>query len=561
MARMNFFAKETQIKSKTVVRYISRSPRVPCVARCIEGCERETLDKTTSHPTKLQTTAAKSLVITTNGLNLRFPNVLFAASCVVSTLAHAGSVPYADTEINDAIINKPAEIRLGFEQTTLPGNEAMGMVGASYLIQVATGFYFGPAAYGAITGHRGGFFTVGGEVEWHQHLVSKLVMEAGVYGGGGGGGSSPAGGGLMIRPHVDLLWDFGGYHAGISASNVRFPNGSINSNQVGLMFSADSDFSYSSPNHVGQQVDFQGPSGMGFDRVLITTGVYKPRSGTTSSNIGYVGARLEQFFYPSLYRGIEAVGAASGGVAGYAEFLGTLGAETPVWDDKLAIGARLGIGMGGGGAVSVGGGSLIKLGAYTTVSLSRNVHLALEGGYANAPGGKFSATYGSANFVWDLDHPYTSGRQATIVGNEWVVGSEHYFGAAHKGGSKRDLEAVTIKLNRYLTDSLYLTAQAHSAYSGNAGAYSVGLVGAGYHTPKFAYGLSAGAELLVGAAGGGSVDTSSGAVVQTMVYLGMDLTDAVGLRLSAGRAKSIKGALNSNIVDMSVSFAFGTASR
>ena len=34
-------AKETQIKSKTVVRYISRSPRVPCVARCIEGCERD----------------------------------------------------------------------------------------------------------------------------------------------------------------------------------------------------------------------------------------------------------------------------------------------------------------------------------------------------------------------------------------------------------------------------------------------------------------------------------------------------------------------------------------
>ena len=49
--------KETQIKSETVVRYISRSPRVPRVARCIEGCERETL--------------------TTNGLNLRFPKEHF----------------------------------------------------------------------------------------------------------------------------------------------------------------------------------------------------------------------------------------------------------------------------------------------------------------------------------------------------------------------------------------------------------------------------------------------------------------------------------------------------
>jgi hypothetical protein len=366
----------------------------------------------------------------------------------------------------------------------------------------------------------------------------------------------------MVRPHVDLLWDFGGYHAGISASNVRFPNGTINSNQLGLVFSADSDFSYYSPNRIGQLVDVHGRSGVGFDRVLITAGVYQQKSDITpSSSIGYVGARLEQFYSPALYRGIEAAGAVSGGAAGYAEFLGTLGAETPVWDDKLAIGARLAMGMGGGGGVSVGGGGLIKLGAYATVNLSRDTHLILEGGYVDAPDGDFRATYGSANFVWDLDHPYASTRQATIVGNEWAIGTEHYYAAAHKDGSKHDLDAVTIKFNRFLTDSIYLTGQAHSAYSGDAGAYSAGLVGAGYHTRKFGYGLAAGAELLVGAAGGGSVDTSGGAVMQPMVYLGMDLTDAVALRLGAGRIKSLNGSLDSNIVDMSVSFAFGTASR
>lgn len=492
-------------------------------------------------------------------------STLLAASFITSTLVHADTASYADSKVGDAIINSPSEFRLGFEQTTLPGNEAMDMVGASYLIQFAPGFYFGPAAYGAITGGRGGFFTMGGEVAWRQNLVSKLDMEAGVYGGGGGGGgggNSSVGGGLMIRPHVDLLWDFGGYHAGISASNVRFPNGSINSNQIGLVFSAASDFSYYSPNHIGQQVDVQGRSGVGFDRVLITTGVYQQRlDTTTSSSIGYVGARLEQFYSPAWYRGIEAAGAASGGAAGYAEFLGTLGAETPVWDDKLAIGARLAIGMGGGGAVPVGGGGLIKLGAYATVNLSRDTHLTLEGGYADAPDGDFRATYGSVDFVWDLDHPYASARQATIVGNEWVIGTEHYFAAAHKDGSKRDLDAVSIKLNRYLTDAIYLTGQAHSAYGGDAGAYSVGLVGAGCRTRKFPHGLAAGAELLVGAAGGGSIDTSGGAVIQPMVYLVMDLTEAVALRLGAGRIKSLKGSLDSNIVDMSVSFAFGTVGR
>jgi triphosphoribosyl-dephospho-CoA synthase len=45
---------EAQIKSKTMVRYVSRSSRVPRIAQCIEGCERETL--------------------TTNGLNQRFPD-------------------------------------------------------------------------------------------------------------------------------------------------------------------------------------------------------------------------------------------------------------------------------------------------------------------------------------------------------------------------------------------------------------------------------------------------------------------------------------------------------
>lgn len=492
----------------------------------------------------------------------RLACTLLATCCIVSALAHADTVSYAGSEAGGAIINIPSELRLGFEQTTLPGNEAMGMVGTSYLIQIAPGFYFGPAAYGAITGDRGGFFTMGGEVAWRQNLASRLGMEAGVYGGGGGGGALPVGGGLMIRPHLDLLWDFGGYHAGISASNVRFPNGSINSNQFGLVFSADSDFSYFNPNQIGQQVDVQGRSGVGFDRVLITAGVYQQRSDTTaSSSIGYVGARLEQFYSPALYRGIEAAGAASGSAAGYAEFLGTLGAETPVWDDKLAIGARLALGMGGGGAVPVGGGGLVKLGAYATVNLSRDTHLTLEGGYANAPDGDFRATYGSANFVWDLDHHYASDRQATIVGNEWVIGTEHYSGAAHKDGSKHDLDAVTIKLNRYLTDSIYLTGQAHSAYSGHAGAYSVGLVGAGCHTRRFAHGLAAGVELLVGAAGGGSVDTSGGAVMQPMIYLGMDLTDAVALRLGAGKVKSLKGSLDSNVVDISVSFAFGTANR
>jgi hypothetical protein len=270
---------------------------------------------------------------------------------------------------------------------------------------------------------------------------------------------------------------------------------------------------------------------------------------------------LEQLISAHGVLGLEVAGGASGGAAGYAELLGTLGAETPLWDEKLAIGTRLALGMGGGGGLSAGGGALMKLGAYATASLSRNAGLLLEGGYARAPGGNFRATYGSANVVWELDHPYAADKEATIAGNEWLQGSEYYAGAARKDGSRRALNAVAIRINRYLTDAVYLTGQAHSAYSGDAGAYSAGLVGAGYHGAHFAHAFSAGAELLAGAAGGGGVDTGGGAVVQPMVYLAMDLSDAAGVRLEAGRIRALNGALNSNILDVSFSFAFGTASR
>lgn len=495
-------------------------------------------------------------------------NTFLAIAMFVPTLVHAGFVPDTETKISTDVIQKPSMFKFGFERTKLSTSETMGMLGTTYLIEVIPGLHFGPAAYGALTGQRGGFFTGGAEVAWHQNLNQSFALHSGVYLGGGGGSSALVGGGLMVRPHLDLLWKLGGYSAGISASHISFPNGVISSNQLGFVFSADSKFAYVSPDLAGQRMSVNGRQGVGFDRVLITAGKYRPRQGTTNlsgisttNSIGYAGMRIERFLSPSMYWGLEAAGAASGGAAGYAEFLGTMGVEAPIWDNAFTIGTRVALGMGGGGNVSVGGGELNKLGIYATANLTPSIHLSLEGGYARAPNGNFSADYGSANFTWDLDHPGASGRNVPIVRNEWVIGSEHYFSAAHKDGSKYDLDAVVVKLNRYLSDTIYLTGQAHSAYSGNSGGYSVGLFGGGYQTRKFANRLSAGAEILIGAAGGGSVDTSGGAIVQPMAYINLNVTKLIGIKLSAGHVKSLKGALNSNVADLSANFTFGTSTR
>lgn len=488
---------------------------------------------------------------------------VLATAGAATTQAHADALSDDAAASSGKLLHKPARVMLGVEQIALPGNESMGMLGTTYLLQVTPGLYLGPAAYGAIAGQRGGFFTAGAELAWQQNLYSRLEVQAGLYAGGGGGGPSTVGGGLMLRPHLDLLWNFGPSRAGVSASSVRFPGGIINSRQIGLVFSAASDFAYTTPDQVGLWLDTPDRHGVGFDRVLATVGSYRPSTGAVSNSIGYAGMRMEHFFTRSLYWGIEAAGAASGNASGYAEFLGTLGAETPLWDDKLALGARLAIGMGGGSAalVSVGGGQLDKLGAYATAHLSHAAHLSVESGYATASSGKFRARYGSVNFTWDLDHPYASGSRAIIAGNEWAIGAEHYSAALHKDGSHSSLDAVTLKLNRYLNHAVYLTGQAHSAYRGSSGGYSAGLVGAGWRTQTFSGGVSAAAEMLIGAAGGGLVDTRGGAIVQAMVYLGMDIGQQAGVKLGAGRIKSLNGALSSNVLGVSADFLFGTGSR
>ncbi|HEY7674114.1 MAG TPA: hypothetical protein VH867_02715, partial [Burkholderiales bacterium] len=194
--------------------------------------------------------------------------------------ALAGLLPalaVAQTPPADASRRLEAELRLGMERIELPGNEKMGLLGASYLFQVRPGLRVGPAMYGAISGHRGGFFTFGAEGAWRRPVAGPLEAQLGLFAGGGGGGAAPVGGGLMWRPHADLLWNFGGYRAGASLSQVRFSNGDISSRQLGLVFSADTRFNYLPLDGGPAAALVAERPGLGFDRVLAVGGAYRPR--------------------------------------------------------------------------------------------------------------------------------------------------------------------------------------------------------------------------------------------------------------------------------------------
>jgi len=465
----------------------------------------------------------------------------------------------------DPLVTAPAQIKLGIERVKLPGDERMGLVGTSYLIDMGHGFSAGPAAYGAISGTRGGLFTVGAEAAWQHRLAGPLTIDAGLYAGGGGGGSAPVGGGLMLRPHVDLLWDFGPFLAGLSASQVRFANGDINSRQLGLVWSAKTDFRYVPGDRLSQRSEISGRSGMGFDRVQAVFGTYSPRASARRKSglpyegkIGFVGARMERAVSDHAYWGLEAAGASSGGVAGYAEYLGTVGTETAIWSNALVVGARVALGMGGGGDVDVGGGLLLKGGVYGTVRLTRELGLSIEGGLTRAPQGSFKAVHGAVSLNWILDDPTDVVAPLRNTRTEWIGGVEHYR-ALRKTGVEREIQNVTLKANRFVSDHVYLSGQAHGGYGGGAGGYIAGLFGVGVQAPLWGP-VHAGAEMLIGAAGGGGVETKGGAVMQPSAYLGVKVSPSLSVRLGAGQIKALRqGGLDAPVVDLSLAFTFGVA--
>jgi hypothetical protein len=476
--------------------------------------------------------------------------MLLAAAAPVARAAGGSDEPLVRTI--------PTSATLGFESVKLPGNERMGLVGGSYLFELAPGWWLGPGVYGAATGQRGGLFTWGGEVERRWRMGESWGVVAGLYAGGGGGAAAPVGGGLMLRPHAGLMIDLGGWQAGLTASQVRFPSGQIRSTQLGVLMMVEDRFAFAPPGHGGEAVSYEGRGGIGADRMQLVGGRYFGRKDAAAS-LGFVGLRLEQQATPTLSATLEAAGAAQGGADGYMEALGGLSWQWPVGRTPLRVGARVAAGLAGGGAVKTGGGTMAKAALTAHWAITPSLSLDLEGGQAKALRGDFSAHFVEASLGMALaDRPAAGGAdRQTLHDMAWGIGVEHYSHALRKSGETAPMTLVMLQFERSLGEHLYLSGQAHSATTGGAGAYSVGLVGLGLKTRLGrASPVSVGAEALVGAAGGGGVASNGGAVAQPMAWIGVDLGSYSRLKLAGGKIRSRHGGLSTPVMEAIWSFDF-----
>lgn len=491
------------------------------------------------------------------------PWLLAAMTCLGTVHQTAGAEearPHS-AQVTENVQTLPARLSLGFERVKLPADEKMGLLGGSYVFELSPGWWLGPAVYGAASGRRGGLFTWGAEGQRRWRLAERWELTTGMYVGGGGGASAPVGGGLMLRPHADLMFDFGRWSTGLTVSHVRFPSGSIRSTQVGWQVAVNDGFAFMAPGHGGSTVKFDGVGGLGVDRISLVGGHYGSSSGYSSS-LSHVGVRLEWVLDPVWSATAEAHGAASGGADGYAEMTGGALALWSLPGDVVSLGGHAVLGLAGGGAVPTGGGTIAKLGVAGRLHLGRQFTLDAEAGRARSFGGGLDANYAQLSLGMALGTPRNGAAPAaerTVQDMEWELSLQDYLGAERKVGPSRNLGAIGLKFRRSLDPNFYLTGQAFSAITGGAGAYSAGLVGLGA-TARLGGGQAAwkwGAEALVGAAGGGGVASRGGAIVQPMAWIGRDLDRHNRIKLGAGYIKSIRGDLSSPVLDLTWAMAFG----
>lgn len=490
-------------------------------------------------------------------------------------LATPDDAPFANPARIDTV--RPAAVEANWTAMKMPDGGRAAFASLSYLMAYDDDWGFGPGFYGTAKGNYGGIFTVGFTGQRRWRLSGNTHLAASLYVGAGGGLSSDKmrfGGGLMLRPELSLRTETGRWYSGVGISQIRFPSGNVKSG-VGLAFTLgrSMDFTSFSPDDAGRFGRAGRRSGMGFDEIALTGGMEKPKASSRrrggqpySGRVGKAGAELRQYIADGSWWGVEASGAAKGGVDGYMEVLGQIGQDWALFGTpRLRLGGQFAAGIGGGGDVDTGNGWLLRAGSTLRWITPWGPTLRLDAGYTHAFSGAYGAPYLRAVLAMPLDRTPTLIAQdpgGTVRVQQLGASVLHLPRVRFKNRPDESVTHLAVSMSREFSPWLYGTAQAGSAAVGSAGAYSFGLFGLGVQSRPLWGRMRFGAEWLVGAAGGGGVRVGAGAVGQGELWAQWQLAERLRLRAGVGQFRTLRGSdQSSTLSHLQLSYAFGALQR
>ncbi|QOD60718.1 hypothetical protein H9I45_15470 [Polaribacter haliotis] len=499
------------------------------------------------------------------------------------TILFLNQIIFSQSDIIPNKITQKAFARIDFQSLDLPINPLgiddpnMGFTGIHYNLMLNDWAYAGFGIYGAVTGNKGGFFTLGVNAGIKKYLNKTLYLDAGFHFGGGGGASAPDGGGAFILPHVNLGYDFKDFTLNGGWSYVDFfDGGNISGHQLNVALEIPLDFEYS--NYKASEKEFsvtdlkesswnQKTNRTSLMLHLNNLRVTSEADATTGEvlngkTIRLAGFELASYINKNWFAFLKVDGAYSGIRAGYMDvFLGG-GYHLSMNKNRTNIQAKFGIGAGGGGGVDTQGGFLLYPDISFEQKIYKDLYLSVNKGFLLTPNKYFATSSFGAGLKYYIERNGTYNdtsnfNNAVFKGFEVIVKQDWYFKAKRITNPTEDMHQISLQVNLDINKNIFVAGQTSFANFGDAGAYAEGLVGVGIRTnPILHDNITFYTQILGGAAGGGNISTGEGLIIKPSLGVDYQLNNTLSLRSSAGYVKAKGGSLSNPFINFGIKYNF-----
>lgn len=455
-------------------------------------------------------------------------------------------------------------------ETTILNEANMGFTGIHYNLMINHWAYAGVGIYGAVTGERGGFFTLGVNGGIKKYLGEDFYVDTGFHFGAGGGAGAPDGGGAFILPHFNLGYDFKHFSVNSGWSYVDFfDEGLIKGHQFNVSVEIPLNYTYSAYDAAEKEYDFASLKKSDWNinskrtSLMFHQNNLKINGNTQGINNGktirLAGFEFANYFTENWFAFLKVDGAFDGIKAGFMDvFLGG-GYLLPINKNNTNILAKFGVGAAGGGGIDTQGGFLL----YPDLSIEQRIFndffISINKGFVVSPNSHFNTSSLGFGLKYYLersgiitDKSFTGGK---FKGFEVIVKHDIYLDAERDGQPTEDLHQIALQINFDLTKNIFVAGQTAFASFGNAGAYAEGIVGLGAKTNPF---LNDKATFFVqglaGAAGGGDISTGEGLIFKPAAGFSYKLNNSLSFRTSGGYVKAKGGNLSSVMFNFGIKY-------
>ena len=460
-------------------------------------------------------------------------------------------------------------------EAEIPNEANMGFTGIHYNLMINDWSYAGLGLYGAVTGIRGGFFTLGVNAGIKKYLGEDFYIDTGFHFGAGGGAGAPDGGGAFILPHFNLGYDFKNFSINSGWSYVDFfDGGEIKGHQFNVSLEIPLGYNYANYKKSENEYSFADLENSDWNinskktSLLFHLNNLMIKGDATNANvqqfndatIRLAGFEFANYFSDNWFAFLKVDGAYSGIKAGYMDvFLGG-GYHYSFNKNRTNILAKFGLGAGGGGGVDTKGGFLLYPDISIEQKIFKDIYIAINKGYVLSPDAHFyTSSYGiglkyyvERNGIKSNEKTFESG---IFKGLEVITKHDMYFDAKRDSNLTEDMHQISVQINLDLNKNIFIAGQTSFASFGDAGAYAEGLVGLGARTnPFLSDKITFFAQGLAGAAGGGGISTGEGFIVKPSAGLNYKVSDNLSFRTAAGYVKAKGGGLSNTFINFGIKY-------